>query len=53
MYYNADTDRARKLDSLAEETRKYIARLNPPKPQAIVWSVSEGRYINNPDYQPT
>ena len=48
MYYNPDTEKAiRNLDDLAAETRRVISKLNPPKANDIVWSVSEGRWVNN------
>lgn len=51
MYYNPTTDRAlQSLEQKAEENRRIIEKLTPPKPNAIVWSVTEGRWINNPDY---
>lgn len=46
MRYNPSTDRAQLLDTLAEETRKVIQKLNPPKPLDIVWSVQEGRWVS-------
>jgi hypothetical protein len=49
MYYNPATESAvRNLEDLAAETRKVLQKLNPPIPNKIVWSVSEGRWINNP-----
>jgi hypothetical protein len=51
MYYNPDTEKAiRSLDELAAANRKVIQKLNPPKPNKIVWSSLEGRWINNPEY---
>ena len=48
MYYNPDTEKAiRSLDDLAAETRRVISKLNPPKANDIVWSVSEGRWVKN------
>lgn len=49
MRYNPDTDRAKNLDELAEETRKVIQKLNPPKPSNVVWSPELRRYIPNPE----
>lgn len=49
MYYNPTTDRAlQTLEQKAEENRRIIEKLNPPAPNAIVWSVTEGRWIPNP-----
>jgi hypothetical protein len=48
MYYNPATEAAvRNLDDLAAETRRIISKLNPPKANDIVWSVSEGRWVKN------
>jgi hypothetical protein len=48
MYYNPATEAAvRNLDALAAETRKVLQKLNPPKANDIVWSVTEGRWVNN------
>lgn len=49
MRYNPDTDRARSMDDLAEETRKVISKLNPPKPRDVVWDSLQGRWIPNPE----
>lgn len=49
MRYNPNTDNARLLDDLAEQSRQVIKKLNPPAPQAVVWSSLEGRWINNPN----
>jgi hypothetical protein len=50
VYYNAATESAvRRLDDLAAQNRRIIEKLNPPTPNAIVWSVTEGRWINNPE----
>lgn len=49
MYYNPATESAiRTIEALAEQNRKVIEKLNPPTPNNIVWSVTEGRWINNP-----
>jgi hypothetical protein len=49
MYYNPATESAvRTIEALAEANRKVIQKLNPPKPQAIVWCSTQGRWINNP-----
>jgi hypothetical protein len=51
MYYNPATEAAvRNLDDLAAETRRIIAKLNPPKANEIVWSSLEGRWVKNPEY---
>jgi hypothetical protein len=48
MYYNAATESAiRNIDELAAQNRQIIEKLNPPTPNNIVWSVTEGRWINN------
>lgn len=48
MYYNPATESAiRTIEALAEQNRKVIAKLNPPKPEAIVWSCAEGRWVPN------
>lgn len=50
MYYNAATESAiRNIDELAAQNRQIIEKLNPPTPNNIVWSVTEGRWINNPE----
>lgn len=50
MYYNPTTDRAlQTLEQKAEENRRIIEKLTPPIPNAIVWSVTEGRWIPNPE----
>lgn len=49
MYYNPATESAvRTIEALAEQNHKVIEKLNPPVPNNIVWSVTEGRWINNP-----
>jgi hypothetical protein len=49
MYYNPATEAAvRSLDELAAQNRQIIQKLNPPAPNDIVWSVTEGRWVNNP-----
>lgn len=49
MYYNPATESAvRNLEDLAAQNRAVIRKLNPPTPNNIVWSVTEGRWINNP-----
>lgn len=49
MYYNPATESAvRNLEDLAAQNRAVIRKLNPPAANNIVWSVTEGRWINNP-----
>jgi hypothetical protein len=49
MYYNPATEAAvRNLEDLAAQNRQIISKLNPPAPNDIVWSVTEGRWVNNP-----
>lgn len=48
MYYNPATENAvRTIEDLAAETRAVITKLHPPKPNRIVWSSIEGRWIPN------
>jgi len=52
MYYNPSTESAiRSIEAVAEETRKVIQRLatTPVDQNKIVWSVTEGRWVNTPN----
>lgn len=52
MYYNPATESAvRTIEELAAANRAVIEKLNPPKPNAIVWCSIQGRWIPNPQLQ--
>lgn len=45
MRYNPATDNARTIESLAEESRKIIARCPEPQPLGYVWSPEQLNYV--------